>query len=204
MPRMRVHFRKSGYACFISHIDLPILFGRAARRAGLVSEMTQGFSPHPRLALGPPLPVGVVGLCEPAEFWFREWPEDGLARWNRHLPPGIELLEARAADGVSLHKLCAAASYALEFSAAADPRAAEAALRAALMEMDALLGLDAEADSLRLSVRDLERAGPSRFVKILQEQAVVSGWSEVAIARTAVGGWDEDERHVIPLTGESI
>lgn len=201
MPRIRIHFSKRGYACFISHIDLPILFGRAARRAGLISEMTQGFSPHPKTALCPPLPVGVVGLAEPAEFWFASWDEGAVARWQDKMPTGIELLCAAEVEGVSLAKLCTAATYRIA-PHAADPDEIVRALSQSLGDTDALLGIGACGGAVSLSVSDLERCGPSRIVRELVSAGVLEGWSALVLTRTVVGQWDADSGRVVPLMEE--
>lgn len=200
MPRLRIHFSKRGYACFISHIDLPMLFGRAARRAGLRPERTQGFSPHPRLALGPPLPVGVVGLREPADFWFESWDDTSFDRWRAHMPDGIEILSAREADGVSLHKLCRAASYTIGLLNGAEAGEASRVLGEYLKESNVLLDIGTNETCVLVSANDLERYGPSRMVAKLAESGLIEGWRDVAVTRGAVGGWDEERRKVIPLT----
>ena len=64
MPRIRIIFEKKGWITFLNHLDLPVLFSRAARRAGLSQEFTQGFSPHPHISLGPALAAGVEGVQE--------------------------------------------------------------------------------------------------------------------------------------------
>lgn len=203
MARIRIHFSKKGYACFISHIDLPMLFGRAARRAGLLPEQTQGFSPHPHLALGPPLPVGVTALCEPADFWFVAWDDAALGRWNDHLPVGVEILRGEIVDGVSLHKLCTAAAYRIEPQpGGADAGEIASALEGTLREAGALLRAYAADGVAYVCARDLERCGPSRMVKDLIALGVVAGWSDLDIARTAVGSWHAETEKVIPLTEE--
>jgi hypothetical protein len=200
VPRLRIHFSKSGFACFISHLDLPMLFGRAARRAGLKAEMTQGFSPHPRLALCPPLPVGVVAVSEPADFWFEAWNSGFVQRWNEMLPTGIWILDAYEVDGPSLNKLCTAASWSIEPLSGAEPGAIAEVLAPALDEMGALLRAEALGSEAVVAAGDLERCGPSFMVKRLRDAGVVSGWSDLSIARTAVGRWSDEEGRVIPLT----
>ena len=36
MNRIRFIFEKRGFACFVRHVELPQLFGRIARRAGML------------------------------------------------------------------------------------------------------------------------------------------------------------------------
>lgn len=197
MPRLRIHFSKRGYACFISHIDLPILFSRAARRAGLLPEQTQGFSPHPRTALGPPLPVGVVGLDEPADFWFMDWSETSARAWSDAMPEGLEILDAREVDGVSLNKLCQAAAY--EIRPLIDIPASEMALvlNTAMGETGPVLDLAEQGDLVRVVVSDIERSSASKMVKGLAAAGLISGWGDLAITRTGVGLWDDKNRPIM-------
>lgn len=208
MPRIRIHFSKKDFACFISHIDLPILFGRAARRAGLRAEQTQGFSPHPRLALCPPLPIGVVGLCEPADFWFLEWGDpdkNSLEAWNSFMPEGIEIISAVEVEtgSVSLNKLCTAAAYTIEPMNGADTDEVASVLEANLREVGALLAISGCDGVVSLAASDLERCGPSRMVKSLIAAELISSWEDLAITRTAVGGWDDARGAVVRLMEDS-
>ncbi|MDR1472734.1 MAG: TIGR03936 family radical SAM-associated protein [Synergistaceae bacterium] len=202
MPRIRIHFSKRGYASFISHMDLPALFSRAAARAGLRMERTNGFSPHPRLALCPPLPVGVEGLSEPADFWFVEWEPGSRDAWNRSLPDGIGISSAVPVDGVSLNKLCSAASYIVTPLGGASPRDVTGVIETTLRENGALLDVSASGDEVLVSSSDLERCGPSRMVKDLVSARLISGWGDLHMVRAAVGRWDPDGMRVIPLTEE--
>jgi hypothetical protein len=207
MARVRIHFLKKGYACFVSHVDLPMLFWRAARRSGFVPEMTRGFSPHPRLALGPPLPVGVVGLREPADFWFAEWRADGsksLDAWRQSMPRGVEILGASEVDanGVSLNKLCRAAEYVIEPVKPGMSEDIADTLAEALRGANALHGARISGNEVILSVGDLEQSGASWMVRTLTESGIVSGWGDLFITRTAVGRWSDDESRVVPLTEE--
>jgi radical SAM-linked protein len=197
---VRIHFSKTGYACFISHVDLPMLFGRSARRAGLVPEQTQGFSPHPKLALCPPLPVGVIGVGEPADFWFAAWGDISLDRWREFLPDGVDISDARETDGPALNKLCQAASYSFEPLISVEPARIAETLEPALRESEAFLAAYAEGREAVIVASDLERCGVSFMVRTLVESGVVSGWGDLSTARLAVGRWSADERRVNPLT----
>ncbi|MDR3353451.1 MAG: TIGR03936 family radical SAM-associated protein [Synergistaceae bacterium] len=200
MSRIRIHFSKTGYACFISHIDLPMLFGRAARRAGLATEFTQGFSPHPKLALGPPLPVGVSALREPAEFWFSLWNDDLSERWRLNLPDGIDIIGACETDGPSLNKLCSAAEYLIRPVCGASPREIADVLGPLLEGHGALYDISERDGGLSVSSGDLERSGVSFMVKGLVSSGVKPGWRGLRLSRMAVGGWSAEEHRVIPLT----
>jgi radical SAM-linked protein len=70
--RLRVTFSKDGPLRWIAHLDLMRTWERTIRRAMLPLSYTQGFSPHPRIALAAPLPVGVSGRCELIDLWLEE------------------------------------------------------------------------------------------------------------------------------------
>ena len=200
MPRVRIFFAKYGPALFVPHIDLPILFSRAARRAGIAMEYTQGFSPRPRTAFGPPLPVGVEGVSEPAEFWFDEWSAGALARWNESLPDGFEISRAEECEGSSLAKLCRDASYIIVSLNGAPGSDVARVIEADFEGTGLLLGARAEGEAAFVSVTDPERSGVSRMVKALVAAALVAGWRDVAARRTAVGRWDGIKLEVTPLS----
>lgn len=202
MPRVRICFSKTGLACFISHTDLPMLFARAARRAGLKPEQTQGFSPHPRIVLAPPLPVGVVGLREPADFWFLTWQDVFFPAWRDKMPAGVRLLAAEEITDPrepSLTKLCSAASYRIFSTAGVPAEAIAEALEGPLRESEDLLGAGTEAGLVFLTVRGLERNGPSRMVRILTEAGLAREWSELSIVRTGLGEWDGSAGQLAPI-----
>jgi radical SAM-linked protein len=95
--RLLLRFSKEGQARFLSHLDLMRLFERAFRRAELPVRMTQGFNPHPKIAILLALPVGVEADEEPLEVEFEPPvpPEDALDRLGAQLPEGIRLVSAR-------------------------------------------------------------------------------------------------------------
>lgn len=62
--RIRMRYTKTGRVRFLSHLDLMTLVHRAAVRAGIPVAFTQGFNPHPKIAFGPALPVGMESEAE--------------------------------------------------------------------------------------------------------------------------------------------
>lgn len=71
--RLRVTYAKAGRLRFLSHLEVTRACERAVRRAGLEYAVTQGFSPHMRIAFGPALPVGTAGLQERYDLWLRRF-----------------------------------------------------------------------------------------------------------------------------------
>lgn len=62
--RVRATFCKQGRLALLSHLEVARALERAVRRAGLPFAISQGFSPHMKIAFGAALPVGVGGLHE--------------------------------------------------------------------------------------------------------------------------------------------
>jgi radical SAM-linked protein len=64
MQRLRLKFGRGEDLKFLSHLDLMRLWERALRRAGLPLAYSEGFTPHPQIALAAPLLVGVTSDAE--------------------------------------------------------------------------------------------------------------------------------------------
>lgn len=62
--RYRVFYRKEGVLRFVSHLDWMRMLFRLISMLKLEVVYTQGFNPHPKVSLSPPLPLGVSGICE--------------------------------------------------------------------------------------------------------------------------------------------
>ncbi len=67
--RLRVAYRKTGRARFLSHLEVMRALERSVRRSGLSYAVTQGFSPRMKLAFGPALPVGTAAEREHVDVW---------------------------------------------------------------------------------------------------------------------------------------
>lgn len=200
MPRIRIIFEKTGLFTFVNHMDLPVIFSRAARRAGLSQEFTKGFSPHPRISLAAPLAIGVDGYCEPADFWFEKWDGGACARWNEMLPEGLRILKyLEIEEGPGLAKSANAAVYRIS---GADMKLNEAAAETAAdaaRKLNALYKYSFEDGVLTLSVCDLERCGAGVFVKALTEAGFINGWPDLQIERLLTGRWNEETGEAEPL-----
>jgi radical SAM-linked protein len=101
MPEMikrRLLFSKLGRAAFISHLDLMRTFQRAFIRAGIDIWHTEGFNPHPYIAIALPLSVGQESVCELLDFGLLKETGDRqlIERLNSAMPDGIRVLRACA------------------------------------------------------------------------------------------------------------
>jgi radical SAM-linked protein len=89
----RVTYSKEGLIKFTSHLDLIRLWQRVFRRSGLLVRMSQGFSPHPLMSFGPPLPLGVEGRGELMDVALVAGQNltDAQQRLQASLPEGIRV-----------------------------------------------------------------------------------------------------------------
>ncbi len=94
MQRLRVRYSRGEEIKFISHLDVMRLWERALRRAQMPLAYSEGFSPHPRMSLAAPLPVGVTSEAELMDVFVtkRVSPHWFTTAASRQLPPGIEIL----------------------------------------------------------------------------------------------------------------
>ncbi len=93
--RIRISYSRGPELKFISHLDLMRLWIRALRRARVPLTYSEGFAPHPKIAMAAPLSVGVTAEAELMDVtvdkavsphWFRE-------ALNQQLPAGLEVID---------------------------------------------------------------------------------------------------------------
>jgi len=95
--RMRVQYSKERPIRFLSHLDMVRLFERTIRRAGLPIQYSEGFHPHPRIAFGPPLALGLTSQAEYMDIQFAQPLVGDLNdRLRKVLPQGLRILDTRA------------------------------------------------------------------------------------------------------------
>jgi len=95
--RIRIRYAKIDRLRFLSHLDLMTLFHRAAVRAGVPIAFSCGFNPHPKIAFGPALSVGIESDAEYLDMEtdpFIDLPQI-TKKLNATLPLGIRILAAR-------------------------------------------------------------------------------------------------------------
>ena len=91
--RYRISYSKTGLLRFISHLDWMRMLFRRISVLDLPTVFTMGFSPHPKVSLSPPLPVGVESSAEYFDISFYEKlePEDILAEFRHTRIPDFQL-----------------------------------------------------------------------------------------------------------------
>jgi radical SAM family uncharacterized protein/radical SAM-linked protein len=90
--RKRLKFTKGDEVKFISHLDVMQVFHRCFRMADVPVLQTQGFHPHPRIAFGPPLGVGLTSRGEYMDVALPAGARDITAALNAVLPRGLVIL----------------------------------------------------------------------------------------------------------------
>lgn len=101
--RLRSTFVEQGRLALLSHLEVAHALERTVRRAGLPFAVSQGFSPHMKIAFGAALPVGVGSTCEVFDVQLVDYvaPERALAALQRAsvadlMVQGCEYIEASA------------------------------------------------------------------------------------------------------------
>ncbi len=119
MMRIRLEFTKAGEIRWLSHLELSRAWQRLIVRCGLPLAYTAGFSPHPKIALAPALPVGVGSTAEYADLVLSApLPvQEILTRLNSASPAGLKVGRAKAiaASTPTLGSAIKFADYRLTF-----------------------------------------------------------------------------------------
>ena len=136
LQRLRIRFCRGEEVKFISHLDIMRLWQRALHRAGITLAYSEGFSPHPRMSLAAPLPIGVTSEAELMDIFGTRWvsPHFLTKAVSQQLPPGIEVLQVyQIALGLpSLQAKIRYAEYRVEVETEKERGDVEAALTSLL------------------------------------------------------------------------
>jgi radical SAM-linked protein len=94
--RIRMKFARTGRIRFLSHLDFMTALHRAVIRAGIPIAFSQGFNPHPKIAFGPALPVGMESEAEYLDMEIDFFTDllQMTKNLNSCLPQGVRILEA--------------------------------------------------------------------------------------------------------------
>lgn len=130
VQRLRVTFARGDEMKYITHLDVMRFWERALRRGEIPVAYSEGFSPHPQIALAAPLPVGVTSDAELMDVFLETvmTPAAFTERLAPQLPPGVSVIHVEEA-GLTLPSLQAevrAAAYDVDIGAVAAPAAADA------------------------------------------------------------------------------
>ncbi|MBI5439964.1 MAG: TIGR03960 family B12-binding radical SAM protein [Deltaproteobacteria bacterium] len=91
--RVRFRYVKEGAASLLSHLETVAALHRAFRAARVPLAYSAGHHPHPKLTLGPALPLGTESRAELGEMKLTSVPPLSEAREavNRRLPEGLRV-----------------------------------------------------------------------------------------------------------------
>lgn len=94
--KVRVKYIKGTDLRWLSHLDVARAIERGVRRAQIPVAYSQGFSPHPKIAYGRALPVGVSSQAEYFDVALREpvMIDKFIERLNESLPSNLKVLGA--------------------------------------------------------------------------------------------------------------
>jgi radical SAM-linked protein len=132
MQRLRIKFRRGEEIKFISHLDIIRLWQRAFNRAGIEIAYSTGFTPHPRISLAAPLPLGVTSEAELMDIVINKGvaPQFFVSALNQQLPPGLQVDKVFpiSADLPSLQSQISQAEYKVDLEIATGPADIQTAL----------------------------------------------------------------------------
>lgn len=96
MDKIRLRFKKTGRAIYISHLDLMHTMQRCFSRAGYALKYSEGFNPHPQISIALPLSVGASSLCELMDFKLKEEVDISVlpSKLSDAMPEGLVAVEA--------------------------------------------------------------------------------------------------------------
>jgi radical SAM-linked protein len=95
VQRLRLRFSRGEELKYVSHLDLMRLWERVLRRAEIPMAYSEGFSPHPRISLAAPLPLGVTSEAELMDVVVKKAisPHFFMQNTKPQLPRGVEVFE---------------------------------------------------------------------------------------------------------------
>lgn len=95
VQRLCIRFSRGEQTKYISHLDLMRSWERVLRRAAIPLAYSQGFSPHPRISLAAPLPIGITSDAELMDVFLtrRVSLQFFLQSVKAQLPDGIDVVE---------------------------------------------------------------------------------------------------------------
>ncbi len=131
MAKFRLQFTKYGDMKYVSHLDLIRLFTRIFHRAQLPLAYSEGFNPHPKMAVLLPLSVGFESSCEYIDVEFKDGVSmlDCMKQLKGKLPLGMEIPQITQLNETSKKaKAIRYATYEIKFETALSQDALDAFL----------------------------------------------------------------------------
>ncbi len=113
--RYRIEYEKREPARFLSHSNIVTIIQRAIRMAGIPVAYSRGYHPHPCIAFGPPLALGIMGTAELFDIITTIPDTLDPESINRWLPEGLVIKKSGmlTVKPVSISSAMAAARYSI-------------------------------------------------------------------------------------------
>lgn len=98
--RLRTRFIERDRLAMLSHLEVAHTLERTVRRAKLPFAISQGFSPHMKIAFGAALPVGIGSTCEIFDLQLTDYvaPDKALAALQAASVPDLMVEECYYVD----------------------------------------------------------------------------------------------------------
>lgn len=137
MKSVRVWFKKTGTAIYISHLDMNRCFSRAVVRAKIPLWYTEGFNPKPYLNFLCPLPLGQEGINEPLDI----------------------RIEGEISNDEVESALCAVMPQGIEINRVTDPVMKTAQITSAQYKINLVFGSEGTANEFCVSADEIIKSG---------------------------------------------
>ncbi len=120
MPVIRCKYNKEHRIKYVSHLDMIRTFQRSLRRARLPIAFTAGYNPHPKIAFGPALGVGITSEAEYIDIELEETiePKRFIQALNAAFPRGLSISKCMylSKGQKNIMSICEGARYLFKFS----------------------------------------------------------------------------------------
>ena len=173
--RIRMKFSRLGRIRFLSHLDFMTLFHRTAVRAGVPVSFSQGFNPHPKIAFGPALSVGMESSAEYLDMETDPFIDlmQATKSLNGVLPDGVRVLEARIIPKKAGSLSGSIGRYIYEVNVPADRTADVEERIIVCLERDAVIvEKDAKQKDIRPGIEAIAVKGPALLEITIQNSEI--------------------------------
>jgi len=155
--RIRLLVSRGEECKYLSHLDVCRVWERACRRAGIKLKYSEGFSPHPKLTIAAPLPVGVTACADFLEIECDAMVRTVMQTLPSALPIGFEVHDAMEIDPAveSLQSLVHRAQYKVVVEYSGSVEQVEEKLRIFLEASEVLITRHREDRSKEINIRPL-------------------------------------------------
>jgi radical SAM-linked protein len=170
MQRLRLRFSRGEQIKYISHLDLMRYWERVLHRVGMPLVYSEGFTPHPKISLAAPLPIGVTSEAELMDITLRKRvsPYFFIQTVKEGLPRGIDVFEVRevSLEAPSLQSQVRYAEYSVKVKVNRNLKAMQEAI-ASLLQAE------------HLPWQHMRDTGPRHYdLRLLIENLWLIDWSD--------------------------